>query len=140
VATQGSVHENGRVAADFELLKMGTTKAGFFGRHMRALLAALCAVAVTGPAHAGGSVTGTVSLIETLGSGSGAPGGLDFRVHFAGDPVFCGGYTWAYVNVTDANYNTIVANVLTARATGAAITVIWIAGSTGYCQISSVQW
>jgi hypothetical protein len=131
-----------RLAASprLRVVKMKTLKAGLFGRHMRALLAAVCAVGATVPALAGGSVTGTVSLIEALGSGSGAPGGLDFRVHFAGDPVFCSGLTWAYVNVTDANYNTIVANVLTARASGAAITVFWIAGSTGYCQISSVQW
>lgn len=75
-----------------------------------------------------------------LGPGSGAPGGLDFRVTLTGNPVFCSGYTFAYSNITDANYNAIVAGILAARALGATVTVYWNTSSTGYCQISSIVW
>jgi hypothetical protein len=106
----------------------------------RVLLALLCAVGATVPALANGSLSGTVSTVATLGSGSGAPGGLDFRVYLTGNPAFCSGNTWAYLNVTDANYSAIVASILSARAMGATITIYWIIGTSGYCQISSVQW
>jgi hypothetical protein len=125
---------------DKEVVKVKTTTTSFFVRHARVLFAALWVLGATVPAHAGGTVTGTVGAITVLGSGSGAPGGLDFRVNLMGNPEFCNGYTWGYVNVTDANYGTIVASILSARTSGATINIVWIVGSTGYCQISSVEW
>jgi hypothetical protein len=102
---------------------------------------ALIATAISSNSYAdNGSAGGTISSISVLGPGSGAPGGLDFRVTLTGNPVFCSGYTWAYLNSTDANYDEIVANILAARALGASVIVYWNSGSTGYCQISSITW
>jgi hypothetical protein len=103
------------------------------------LMASLCLLASAIPAFADGSITGQIAALLTVGSASGAPGNYDFRVFLVGNPVICNGQSWAFLNVTDSNYNSIVANILSARASGAIITLNWVPVSN-YCQIGSVSW
>ena len=102
------------------------------------LLMMLSAVGLSAAAYADGLVSGQVAIVQTVGSGSGAPGNYDFRVFPVGNPVICNGQNWAFVNVTDANYQAIVANILAARAMGAAVSLNWTQTSNGYCQIDSI--
>ena len=118
-----------------------TTK-GIWTKSARSLLLVVgCIIGGISAAYAQSGVSvGQVGAVEIVGSGSGAPGNFDFRVYIAGGAVVCNGQTWAYVNTTDANYNAIVANILSARALGAQVTLNWIQSSSGYCQIGYMSW
>jgi hypothetical protein len=108
----------------------------------RGLLLALgCIIGCISTAYAtSGSSVGQVGVAETIGSAGGAPGNFDFRVYLLGGPVICNGQIWAYVNSTEANYNAIVANILSARASGASVTLNWNQDGSGYCHISYMSW
>jgi hypothetical protein len=82
------------------------------------------------------SIGGQVGTVETLGSGAGAPNNLDFRIYLVGNPVICNGNSWAYINTTDANYQALVANLLTAKAAGFSVTLAISQDGSGYCQIA----
>jgi hypothetical protein len=97
------------------------------------MLAGLAAAAT--PTYAFTTVQGTVGTVETVGSGAGAPGNLDFRVQLSGNPVICNGQIFAYVNLSDANYNAMVANILGAKAAGWGVTLNVAQDATGYCQL-----
>jgi hypothetical protein len=73
------------------------------------ILATVWLSGVAGVADALGTAsTGQIGQVLVTGSADGAPGIEDFRVFLTGNPVICNGNTWAYVNISDANYNAIV--------------------------------
>jgi hypothetical protein len=109
-------------------------------KYSRWLLAILCIVGAISSAHANGTNTGTVGAVSVVGSGGGAPQNYDFRVSLTGNPVICNGQTWAYVNIADANYDEIIANILSAKTLAATVTLYWTQVSTGYCQITMISW
>lgn len=104
-----------------------------------ALLAPICVAGFVATGHAG-TTTGQISTIAIVAGAGGAPGSLDFRVFLVGNPVICNGNYFAYVNVSDSNYNAIAANVLSARAMSAPISLTWAQQSNGYCELTSIQW
>jgi hypothetical protein len=59
-----------------------------------------------------------------------------FRVYLSGAPKLCGnGNDWAYVNIDDSNYNTVVASLMSAHMAGRRVTLYTNRNSSGYCQI-----
>jgi hypothetical protein len=119
---------------------MRTKLFGSFVRRAFVLVATICLVGVSVQAYAVGNSSGQIGEILVLGSLDGAPGNEDFRVYLAGDPVICNGNTWAYVNISDANYQAIVANILTARTAGVTVTMYWIQQTNGFCEIEYMYW
>jgi hypothetical protein len=109
-----------------------------FVRRAAALVATMCSVGVIAPALAANPIIGPIGTVLVVGSAAGSS--QDFRVYLAGNPVICNGQIWAYVNIADANYNAIVANILAARAMGASITLYWVQQANGYCEISFFNW
>jgi hypothetical protein len=91
-------------------------------------------------AQSSGQSSGQIGSLFTVASSGGAPGNYDFRVYFVGSPVICNGQPWAYVNIGDANYAAIVANILAARASGATVLLNWTQQANGYCQINFISW
>jgi len=91
-------------------------------------------------AQSSGQSSGQIGDLFTVASGGGAPGNYDFRVYFVGSPVICNGQPWAYVNIGDANYAAIMANILAARASGATVLLNWTQQANGYCQINFISW
>ena len=84
-------------------------------------------------------VTSQLGSIQTLGYGSGAPGNYDVRIYLINGGTICSGYNWAYINITDANYQSLVSNLLTAKSAGS--TVIWDVtpdSGTGYCHLNDM--
>jgi hypothetical protein len=118
-----------------------TTKGSWTKSTRSLLLVVGCIFGFISAAHAtSGSANGQVGGLEIVGSGGGAPSNFAFRVFLVGQPVICNGQVWAYVNTDDANYNAIVANVLSARALGIAVTLNWNQDSLGYCQLAYMSW
>jgi len=111
----------------------------FAWRYRSAILGSLCAFAPYMPAYSYTSVQGYVGVTEVIGSSGGAPGNFDFRIHLTGDSVICNNQVWAYVNTTDVNYSSMVANILAAKAAGWPITMAITQTSSGYCQLSWLQ-
>jgi hypothetical protein len=107
---------------------------------MRGNLLALTAIGAmaASPAQAYILVSGQIGSTETVGTTGGAPGNYDFRIWLASGAVICNGQNWAYVNVSDANYATIVASTMTARATGITVTLAVTQDAAGYCQLSYI--
>jgi hypothetical protein len=70
----------------------------------------------------------------------GAPGHIDLRVYLVGNPVICNNSDFLYLNASDNQYQTLVANILTARSMSASIAFTWTQQSNGYCEITSIQW
>ena len=99
----------------------------------------------TSLSNADESATGTISGVDAVGSASGAPNNADIRVYLTGAPKLCTGATdtsWAWFNVTDANYRGLLATVMLAYATGKTITLNTRATSLAggvYCQITWVN-
>jgi hypothetical protein len=120
---------------------MTATIRGFIERYLKSLLATVCVIGSISVAHAQtGYITGQVGSITALAAGAGAPNSYDFRVTLVGGPVICNGQNFAFLNEPDANYVAIVANVLSARAMGVPVTLIWTQTPTGYCQIDYMTW
>lgn len=112
-----------------------------FGRRGAPFLIALLALGWVGEVSAQtGFSSGQVGTVYVIASAGGAPGLYDFRVFLAGNPVICNGNAFAYVNTSDANYSTIVANVLSARALGATLNIAWTQQSNTYCLIDFIWW
>ncbi|HZT01163.1 MAG TPA: hypothetical protein VFA39_02725 [Steroidobacteraceae bacterium] len=86
-------------------------------------------------ALAAAAVQGQIGLLEFVGGGAGAPGNFDFRIFLIGNPVICAGQTWTYINGTEANYNTLVAATLSAKASGGAVTLHVDPDTQGFCHI-----
>jgi hypothetical protein len=111
-------------------------------KHRLAVVLGLATVlGAVGEAQAAGTlITGQIGEILVLGAADGAQGVADFRVYLSGSPTICNGYTWAYVNASDYNYQAIVADILTARSAGATVSLYWIQQSNGFCEISYLSW
>jgi hypothetical protein len=88
-------------------------------------------------ANAQTGVAGTVGNLDVIGSGGGAPGNYDFRIFLTTNQVICNGQTWAYINTADANYNVLVASILSAKATGGVVT-LYVNPVGAYCQLAFV--
>jgi len=106
------------------------------GRQWFALIAVAALLAANTPTYAYTSVQGYVGVTEVIGSSGGAPGNFDFRIHLTGDTVICNNQVWAYVNTTDVNYSSMVANILAAKVAGWPVTMAITQTSSGYCQLS----
>jgi len=110
-------------------------------RWILGLCATIGLVGAIGLAHAAGTpIAGQIGTVLAVGSADGALGIGDFRVYLVGNPVICNGSNWAYTDISDANYQVIVANILTAKATAAPVTLYWIQDSVGNCEITFVSW
>ena len=82
--------------------------------------------------------TGQVGAVEIVGSGASAPGNYDFRVYLVGTPIICNGEPWVYINTNDANYNALVASILTAKSLGSTVNFFWTQASNGFCQLDYI--
>jgi hypothetical protein len=119
---------------------MKSKTSAFMNGRAKFLCSIFCLIGICVPALSfAGSTSGQISSFALLGSLDGAPGAEDFRVYLGGT-VFCNSNTWAYVNISDANYQVIVANLLSARVLGASVNINWEQQSNGYCEIDSVTW
>jgi hypothetical protein len=101
-------------------------------------LSLVCALGWSTPALADVTV-GLIGSVEVVAAPSGAPGNFDFRITFAGSPVVCNGQTWAYINISDPNYQATVANILSARAMNLPVYISWVQNGS-YCQIGFINW
>lgn len=89
------------------------------------------------------TVTGTVAQILVVGGLAAAPGNADMRVYLTGNVALCTGTlttsNWAFLNISDPNYKSMLAMLLTAQISGKQVTVISRPASVGgngtYCQI-----
>jgi hypothetical protein len=108
-------------------------------RRTLSLLLLCCVGAISAGAAYAGVVAGQVGRIDTVGSGSGAPNNFDFRIFFVGSPVICNGQPWAYVNSTEVNYNTIVANVLLAKSLGVSVSLTVTQDGSGFCHLDYLE-
>lgn len=87
-----------------------------------------------------GIIGGRVNRIDfTVGPGGGA-GNYDMRVYLVGTPTICtGGSNWAYINNTyDANYSTVAAALMMAKAAGTNVVLYTFKDSANYCHIGYV--
>ena len=106
---------------------------------MSALIRVLCllvsAMLVARPAAAEVQAQGQVGSY-TVGAFAGS---YDFRIFLATGGVVCNGYNWAYINTTDANYQALVAVVLSAKALGQTVILgVNVDGGTGYCHLQDI--
>lgn len=63
-------------------------------------------------------------------------GGQDFRVALENAPTLCGNaWTTAYLDATDANYDTYVQALLTAKAAKLPVTLVTRKNAEGYCKL-----
>ena len=77
-----------------------------------------------------GTYVGTVSQVDVTDSGN-----FGLRVYLSSGVTMCGTSNyWAYLNSTDSNYNTYVAAIVMAKATGAQLT-LFTTQVNGYCHI-----
>ncbi len=81
-----------------------------------------------------GSQTGTVTQIDVTDGGN-----FGVRVYLSSGVVMCTGSTnyWGYLNSTDSNYSAYIATIMTAKATGARLT-IFTTNVNGFCHIGYV--
>lgn len=72
-----------------------------------------------------GQKAGYISAIQVTKAGN-----SPFRISLEGDPgpVLCSDKTWAYLDITDSNYDTYVAVALSAKMTR---TKVWIYSNQG---------
>jgi hypothetical protein len=87
-----------------------------------------------------GTTSGQIGGFVLVTGAGGAPGDLDLRVSLVGSTVFCNSKTFAYLNQSDVNYQTTVANLLTARTAGISVAITWSQQTSGDCEITSIQW
>jgi len=82
-----------------------------------------------------GTQVGTVTQIDVTDGNN-----FGIRVYLSSGVYMCAGSTayWGYLNSTDSNYNAYVATIMTAKATGARLTV-WTTNVNGYCHIGYLQ-
>jgi hypothetical protein len=86
-----------------------------------------------------GAATGPIAQLDVVTGPGGAPGNYDVRVYLTGYPIMCsGGAEWAYLNSTDANYNTLSAALMMAKATGSNVRVFSLF-QYGQCRIGYVM-
>jgi hypothetical protein len=96
--------------------------------------AALCAGLVLLPGVSlawDGTPNGVISAVEVN------PGVQAFRVYMTNVSVMCGSSNWAFLSVTDSNYNAMAATLLSAKLTGSSVTLfLTLEGS--YCHIGDI--
>lgn len=103
------------------------------------MLSVLAAAAFSMPAFATtGANSGTIAAFKVIASAGGAPGTQDFRVSLSGLSTLCPGQSTAYVNTTDANYQAIWRNLISAREHGTSVTISWVTDASGFCHITNV--
>jgi hypothetical protein len=106
------------------------------GRLRTFITAGLASAAMLGvgasPAFAvDGTVTGAVSKLDMTEATN-----LAFRVYLSGSPAMCGNAnTWAYVEVSDTNYQGYVSFVMSAWMANKTLTIYSNRDASGYCQI-----
>lgn len=105
------------------------------------IIAALLLSSMVGARAWDGTISGKVTFIDGVGGSAGAPGNFDLRVALAGVPETCGMGTpnWAYINANDANYKSLMALLLMARAAANPVTLYTTKDSRGYCQIGYIS-
>ena len=82
-----------------------------------------------------GVVTGKILFFQTAPAGN-----MAFRVTLEGSPVMCnGGGNFAFIDMTDPNYQGWVSGLTTAWATNSNITIYSSTNSSGYCLIGFIQ-
>ncbi len=102
-------------------------------------IVAVAAAGWTVPAFAtSGENSGGVenTFISSTSSFTQSPG--DFLITLAGLNNLCAKSGFAYVNQTDANYNTIVNTIMEARTLRRTLFVYWTTDANGYCHITHV--
>ena len=105
----------------------------------KVILPILAASTVSVPTFAStGSNSGTIAAFKVIASAGGAPGSQDFRVSLSGLSTLCPGQATAYVNTSDANYQAIWRNLISAREHGTSVTITWITDASGFCHIENV--
>jgi hypothetical protein len=78
-----------------------------------------------------GTPAGVISAVEVN------PGVQAFRVYMTNVSVMCGSNNWAFLSVTDSNYNAMAATLLSAKLSGSTVTLfLTIDGS--YCHIGDI--
>ena len=70
----------------------------------------------------------------------GTTGAMDFQITLSGLNTLCPGHNFAYINQTDPNYATIVANITAARGFGSGVYVYWATDAAGYCHITEIYY
>jgi|SRR5882724_407507 len=98
------------------------------------LMLAVPALATTGTS------SGTMGAFHVVAAAGGAPGAQDFMVTFSGSITVCPGHTTSYVNSNEANYTTIVQNLMSARDHGSTVTINWTTDASGFCHITQIGW
>ena len=96
------------------------------------LMAAVPAMATTG------TNSGTMGAFHVVAAAGGAPGAQDFQVTFSGSITVCPGHTYSYINSSEANYQTIVANLISAREHGSTVFITWVTDASGFCHITEI--
>ena len=81
-----------------------------------------------------GAQTGTVTQMDVTDGEN-----FGIRVYLSSGVPMCTGSQnyWGYLNSTDSNYNTYVAAIMTAKATGGRLT-IYLTNVNGFCHIGYV--
>jgi hypothetical protein len=109
-------------------------------RSAKAWLALTCAIGFVATAHAQSAmgVSGVVSGVALTSTLRGAPGNEDLRIFFVSGAISgCNG-GFLYLNLTDANYNAIVAYMINAKNTGVTIAFTYFVDSNGFCHIGDL--
>jgi hypothetical protein len=79
-----------------------------------------------------GTPTGFISAVEVN------PGVQAFRVYMTNVSVMCGSNSWAYLSVTDSNYNAMAATLLSAKVAGTSVTLYLTLDGSSYCHIGDI--
>lgn len=109
-------------------------------RSAKAWLALTCAIGfvATAQAQSAMGVSGVVSSVALTSTLRGAPGNEDLRVYFVSGALSgCNG-GFLYLNLTDANYNAIVAYMINAKNTGVTIAFTYFVDGNGFCHIGDL--
>lgn len=78
-------------------------------------------------------------MIENYSVVVGEPGNRESRIELSGFPTLCvGGSTWAYANNSDANYQALVAAIMSAKAQGISVVIYTNKDASNYFHIGYV--
>jgi len=114
-------------------------------RFFKFLIPILAAIGFAGPANATSGENSGVILSATVSATSGS---RDFKITLGtrtGSQIvqlntLCPGQDFAYINVTDTNYDAVVKNIAAAITFKSTAYVYWTVDASGYCHITQLYY
>jgi hypothetical protein len=108
----------------------------------------LSIAAIVGFAGSASAIAGENSGLILSATASATSGSLDFQItlgqrsgsQFLPLTTLCPGHNFAYTNVTDVNYDTIVKNITAAITFKSTAYVYWTVDASGYCHITEIYY